>query len=100
MSLVAVSAASRWFRSSRRPTSVSSFLRRVAFTCGERRPSLAAEDARERVGEEASLVTGALAERLRRSVHQLVGESLGERLEDRGRLPPPRPRAPRPRPPP
>src|SRR5258706_14067228 len=84
MSFVAFSAARRWLSSSRRATKLSSFLRRVAFTCGERRISLAAEDPRERVGEQASLVAGALAERLRRPVHQLVGEPFGQRLEDRG----------------
>src|SRR3989442_5641540 len=75
MSRVAFSDASSPLMSFKRPTRLSSLVRKVDFT-SEGWVSLDAEEARDGVGERAALVAGRLVERLRRRMQQLVGEAL------------------------
>ena len=79
MSRVASSADSSRFSSSSRFARLSSFVRSEGFKAAG--SSANAEQARERVGERAPLLAGRLVQRLRRRVHQLVGEALRQRLE-------------------
>src|SRR6185295_10462290 len=79
MSRAAFSAESSRFSSSSRFARLSSFVRSESFKAPV--SSTNAKEARERIGERAALLAGGLVHRLRRRVHELVGEPLRKRLE-------------------